>query len=73
MTYAPKHEKELLHRSHQRRVGVSRAPRPLPSKRGRPRIHGTREILDTIFYVLKSDRPWRLLLRDFPPWETVYG
>ena len=44
---------------------------PPPNKRGRPRIHTTREILDAVFYVLKSGCPWRLLPRDFPPWETV--
>ena len=45
---------------------------PPPNGRGRPKTHTTREILDAIFYVLKSDCPWRLLPRDFPPWETVY-
>jgi len=45
---------------------------PAPKKRGRPRIHGPREILNAIFYVLKSGCPWRLLPKDFPPWETVY-
>jgi putative transposase len=45
---------------------------PAPNKRGRPRTHGTREILNAIFYVLKSGYPWRLLPKDFPPWETVY-
>jgi putative transposase len=45
---------------------------PPPSKRGRPKSHATREVLDAIFYVLKSGCPWRLLPRDFPPWETVY-
>ena len=45
---------------------------PAPIKRGRPRIHTTREILDAVFYVLKSGCPWRMLPRDFPPWETVY-
>src|SRR5829696_9385127 len=45
---------------------------PAPNKRGRPRTHGTREILNAIFYVLKSGCPWRLLPKDFPPWETVY-
>jgi putative transposase len=45
---------------------------PTPNKRGRPRTQGTREILDAAFYVLKSGCPWRLLPRDFPPWETVY-
>src|SRR4028118_351617 len=45
---------------------------PAPSKRGRPRTHSTREILNAIFYVLKSGCAWRLLPRDFPPWGTVY-
>jgi putative transposase len=39
---------------------------------GRPRLHGTREILDAILYVLKSGCAWRLLPHDFPPWRTVY-
>jgi putative transposase len=45
---------------------------PGPNKRGRPRIHGAREVLNAVFYVLKSGCPWRLLPKDFPPWETVY-
>ena len=45
---------------------------PAPNKRGRPRIHSPRRILDAVFYVLKSGCPWRLLPREFPPWETVY-
>jgi putative transposase len=45
---------------------------PTPNKRGRPRTHSTREILNAIFYVLKSGCSWRLLPKDFPPWETVY-
>ena len=45
---------------------------PAPNRRGRPRTHGTREILDAVFYVLKSGCSWRLLPKDFPPWETVY-
>jgi putative transposase len=45
---------------------------PAPNTRGRPRIHGTREILNAVFYVLKSGCPWRLLPHEFPPWETVY-
>ncbi len=45
-----------------------------PSKRGRPRIHATPKILDTVvFFVLKSGGyPWRLLPREFSPWENVY-
>ena len=38
----------------------------------RPRVHASREILNAVFYVLKSGCPWRLLPREFPPWETVY-
>ena len=45
---------------------------PAPNNRGRPKIHTTREILDAVFYLLKSGCPWRLLPRDFPLWETVY-
>jgi len=46
---------------------------PAANKRGRPRIHSPRTILDAVFYVLKSGCPWRLLPREFPPWETVYS
>jgi putative transposase len=45
---------------------------PGSSKRGRPKTHSSREVLNAIFYVLKSGCAWRLLPRDFPPWETVY-
>ncbi len=45
---------------------------PAPSKRGRPKTHSSREILNATFYILKSSCAWRLLPRDFPPWETVY-
>jgi putative transposase len=45
---------------------------PAPSRRGRPKTHSPREILDAVFYVLKSGCAWRLLPREFPPWETVY-
>src|SRR5215204_5724362 len=45
---------------------------PAANKRGRPRTHDTREILNAVYYVLKSGCPWRLLPKDFPPWETVY-
>src|SRR5829696_9222669 len=37
---------------------------PAPNKRGRPKTHSTREILNAIFYVSKSGCPWRLLPRD---------
>jgi putative transposase len=45
---------------------------PVPKATGRPRLHSPREILDAIFYVLRSGCAWRLLPHDFPPWRTVY-
>jgi putative transposase len=40
---------------------------PAPSKRGRPKTHTSREILNAIFYILKSGCAYRLLPKDFPP------
>jgi putative transposase len=31
-----------------------------------------REILDAIFYILRSGCAWRLLPHDFPPWKTIH-
>ncbi len=45
---------------------------PVANATGRPKMHGTREILNAIFYALKSGCAWRLLPHDFPPWKTVY-
>ena len=45
---------------------------PVPKKRGRPRLRSPREILDAVFYVLKSGCQWRMLPREFPPWKTVF-
>ena len=43
------------------------------SKRGRPRQVDLREIVNAIFYVLRTGCAWRLLPHDFPAWQTVYG
>ena len=45
---------------------------PAPTGHGRPRTHNLGEILDAIFYLLKSGCQWRLLPHDFPRWPTVY-
>jgi transposase len=42
-----------------------------PKKLGRPPTD-RRVVLDAIFYVLKGGIPWRLLPKNFPPWQTVY-
>ncbi len=44
----------------------------IPKAIGRPPIHNQREILDAVFYVLRSGCPWRFLPHDFPPWKTVF-
>lgn len=46
---------------------------PAPAKTGRPRLWTMREIMNAIFYVLRSGCAWRLLPKDFPPATTVYG
>ena len=45
---------------------------PVSKGHGRPRTHSLREILNAIFYLLKSGCQWRLLPHDFPRWPTVY-
>jgi putative transposase len=39
---------------------------------GRPRTIEPREILNAIFYILRTGCAWRLLPHDFPNWKTVY-
>jgi len=31
------------------------------------------EVVNAIFYVSRAGCSWRMLPKDFPPWETVYG
>jgi putative transposase len=45
---------------------------PAPKAPGRPRVHPLREMLDAIFYIVRSGCAWRLLPHDFPPWKTVH-
>ena len=46
----------------------------LPPTRGwgRPRVHPWRELLDGMFYVVRTGCQWRALPHEFPPWKTVY-
>ena len=39
---------------------------------GRKRKHNLREILNAIFYLLKTGCQWRMLPDNFAPWNTVY-
>ena len=45
---------------------------PKPCKTGRPRQHSYRELLNGIFYVVRTACQWRNLPKDFAPWRTVY-
>ena len=45
---------------------------PAPKRRGRPRLHSPREILNAVFYVSKTGCQWRMLPHEFPPWKTVF-
>jgi transposase len=39
---------------------------------GRPEAYPKREILNAIFYLLRSGCSWRMLPPDLPPWRIVY-
>src|SRR3712207_2072661 len=45
---------------------------PPPPVRSRPRVYPSRSVLDAVFYLLRSGCAWRLLPREYPPWQTVY-
>jgi putative transposase len=45
---------------------------PTSAAPGRPRVHTLREIVDAIFYIVRSGCAWRLLPHDFPPWKTIH-
>ena len=45
---------------------------PKPSPRGRPPTQ-PRQMINAIFYALRSGCQWRLLPKEFGPWQTVYG
>jgi len=42
-------------------------------KNGREPHVDKREVVNAIFYVLRTGCAWRMLPHDFPEWETVYG
>jgi transposase len=45
---------------------------PTPKGTGRPWRWPVREIINAIFYVLRSGCPWRQMPTDLPPWSTAY-
>ena len=49
------------------------APRSGKGKRGRPLKRDRRSLVNAIFYIVRSGCAWRMLPRDFGPWQTIYG
>ena len=45
---------------------------PPPNLDGRHEKHPRREIVNAIFYLLRTGCAWRHLPHDLPPWQTVY-
>jgi putative transposase len=45
---------------------------PAPKRGGRPRGADMRDVLNAIFYVVKTGCQWNMLPRDFPPKGTVF-
>lgn len=45
---------------------------PKPAKRGRPPGVDLREVVNAIRYLARTGCGWRMLPKDFPPWQTVY-
>src|SRR5829696_8194944 len=70
--YSSRYEKTLPNRSLRCRVEVHRASHTRTQRAWTTEDHSPREILDAIFYVLRSGCQWRMLPHDFPRWPTVY-
>jgi putative transposase len=43
-----------------------------PESRGRPPKWPARRVADAVFYLLRSGCAWRMLPKEYPPWQTVY-
>ena len=46
---------------------------PRAHRRGQPRKHNLREVLNALFYHAREGGTRRALPHDFPPWKTVYN
>jgi putative transposase len=45
---------------------------PPAARRGRPREHSLREIVNAIFYIVNNGIKWRAMPHDFPAWQSIY-
>jgi transposase len=51
---------------------VGLLPDPPAGPAGRPAEHSKREVVNAILYMARAGCSWRMLPKDFPPWQTVY-
>lgn len=49
------------------------APKSGPGKIGRPLKLERRQFINALFYMVRAGCAWRLLPKEFGPWQTVYG
>ena len=45
---------------------------PPPKPGGHPRTVDMREVVNAVFYLLRTGCSWEMLPHDFPPYSTVY-
>lgn len=46
---------------------------PAVKSGGRPASYRRREIVNGILYILRSGASWRMMPKDLPAWDSVYG
>jgi len=46
---------------------------PPSPPRGNDRRTSMRAVVNAIFYISRGGCAWRMLPKDYPPWQTVYG
>jgi putative transposase len=46
---------------------------PVAKPGGRPRKTDLREVLNALFYLVRSGCQWRMIPHEFPPWKTCYN
>ena len=55
-----------------RQWGIVEGLLPPPRSGGRSEKHPRREVVNAILYHVRAGGSWRMLPKDFPPWQTVY-
>ena len=46
---------------------------PTAKTGGRPRSLESRQIINAVMYIVRSGCAWRMLPKEYGPWETIYG